>query len=343
MNGLMQDSMVQYAYAYGRVSGMEAKLVSGSTIDSMMSARSAAEAASALDSASYAKELSGVDAVSKDALEDALAESFRRTFREISSMIPEQDSREIGLIFWRGWDVQGIKDLVRRMHVGQPASAPSSALVWSMSPAVLSELSNAAGVEELYSKLPSEYKSMLKKAFAEYSKTHSLFNFENAVDTALVSNLLSEVKGALREHVKMKVDAVNIMSAVRCRSAKISPQEYLIWDGFYLTSQKLRAISDASSGIPEVLAGTPYAELIRASEAASHDSYYSDLDGALRKFISNQVARKALEKPLSVYSVLRFIELKSMEYLTVRAVLLGKHSGLDSVDLRRMVSWLQNA
>jgi vacuolar-type H+-ATPase subunit C/Vma6 len=122
----------------------------------------------------------------------------------------------------------------------------------------------------------------------------------------------------------------------------MSMQDYLVWDGLYLNVRKLRMMADSASSVSEILADTPYAAMLKKSEGTSGDVYFTDLEGGLRKFISDEAAGRSMRSPLSVYSVLHFLELKAKEYRAVRAMVLGKHAGMPPEDLRRMLSWLQN-
>jgi len=342
---VLGEDIVAYAYAYGRVSGMEPKILKSGFLESVAAAKTMGEALSMLESAGYGLDVQGIESKSHEGLETRMSKAFRRAFEEVLSMIPDGDAESFRIVFHGEWDALNIKTVVRRIHLNDLSRPDENALtpLGSMDRRLMDELSLARNTEDLYSKLPQRYRDLLKDSFIEYSKEKKLFVLENRLDSAFVSSWLKQVSGSLRDYVKLRVDSINIMSAVKCRKAGISPRDYFVWDGFYLNARRLAALADQNASLSEALADTPYARIVRRAEDAATQAHYIDLEAALRNFVSDEVSSNALRSPLSVYSVMRFIEFKVREYRMVRAVLLGKHAMLAPEDLRRILSWLQGA
>jgi vacuolar-type H+-ATPase subunit C/Vma6 len=304
-------------------------------MNSFAEAKNLSDALPMLDQTGYGAKIREAGE-SKEALENALNHGFRRAFDEVVSMIPDDDAKDVKSIFMREWDVQNIKSIVCRIHAQTPAGIALMLPSGLMPPKVLLEVNEGRSMVDLYSKLPSEYKSLLKKSFEEYEKKENLFSFENQVDRSLLTLLLSEVVGESKDYVKLKVDAVNIMIALKCRDSKENAGEYFIWDGFHLNVRRLRMMADKSASIKDVLSGTPY---VKALESAEH----AVVESALKNAVVGEIKRIAIQKPLGVHSVIRFINLKMREYSCVRALVLGKHAGLSASDIKSMITWIQSA
>ena len=337
------DSASSFAYAYGRLSGMEPKLASQSLFDSLAAASTVNEAVSLLGSTSYGLGLQGADPTSDAGLEDALSKGFLSVFQDVLSMLKEKDARDLNVLFMSGWDVQNIKHMVRTLHAGMSLSASElqTSPLGALDPGVIRNLLESKSLEDLRSRIPEEYGEMLRFAFEDYARTKSLFEFENQADKALVYHWLKSVGASLRDYVKTRVDAINIVCSLRCRHGKISPGKYLIPDGFYLNSKKIAALADESISLKIALEDTPYLEMVSENEE-KNGAYLTTMESRLSNFLSQEVSRQAMKSPLSIYSIIHFIELKVREYRTIRALLLGKRAGLAAEDLKRMVTWIQS-
>lgn len=338
---IFADSIVSYAYAYGRVSALESKLFSAGAMNSFAEAKTLSDALPMLDQTAYGTKLREAGE-SKEALENALNHGFRRAFDEVVSMIPDDDAKDIKSIFMREWDIRNIKNIVRRIHANTPAGIAMMLPSGLMPPKVLLEVNESKSMRDLHQELPSEYKNLLKKSFEEYEKNKNMFSFENQVDRELLTLLLSEVVGESKDYVKLKVDAVNVMTTLKCRGGKENAGEYFIWDGFHLNVHRLRLMADQSASLQDVLSGTPYAKALKSAEPAG-EANYADVESGLRNIVADEIKRIAIQKPLGVHSVIRFINLKMREYACVRALVLGKHAGLTPEDIKSMVSWIQSA
>ncbi|UCC91607.1 MAG: V-type ATPase subunit, partial [Candidatus Aenigmatarchaeota archaeon] len=100
----------EYAYAYGVVSGMTAKLIDDKTFDELARFRSVEEVVAFLEGTDYEPEIKKVVGKTIDirSLESALKKHFVRIYGSIVSSIPESDRKDLNMIISEGLRVENL-------------------------------------------------------------------------------------------------------------------------------------------------------------------------------------------------------------------------------------------
>ena len=258
-----------YAYAYGVVSGMTAKLIDDKTFDELARFRSVEEVVAFLEGTDYEPEIKKVVGKTIDIrnLESALKQHFVRIYRSIVSSIPESDRKDLNRIISESLKVENLKIIMRGIHSGMEPEEIEELLDTTEDEEFMKELAKAKSIEEFITALEkTEYHDILESKIPKYNELGNLLPLENSLDKHMIDSWRGVASPDLRRFVEIKIDTINIRTTLRCKISGIPSKDYVI-EGGNLKDK----IKDMERGevkdVLEILDRTPYGKAAKEAMA----------------------------------------------------------------------------
>ncbi len=331
------DREDDYAACYGRLSGLAAKRFTSQELASFAQAGSLAEVVANLEGTEYHREIQDADYEDPKSLEAALDRHYRRIYRELTTMIAPDDKAELDRFLATQSDHRNLQAVVRGRRTGLPADALDAVLApqGTLGKDELAELAAIAEDEEFVARLRSivppfgDALRAVLEADGSLEETHAA---ERALDLGLVESwkLQSIENPALADLLAFRVDATNLATCLRCLAAGIDPGPHLIEGGRILPTRILAAKSPLEAGTLKDLVGASALatvfETVDADDQAMPDAVA--LSTAAEAATRDYLHTKSMLAPLTLASLLDFLEEKKREVRNLRTILLAKHHGL---------------
>lgn len=336
----MTSKEKEYAYAYGVVSGMTAKLIDDKTFDELTRFRSVEEIVAFLEGTDYEPEIKKVigKTIQIRDLEHAFKEHFVRMFRSIVSSIPESDQEDMNKIIAESLRVENLKIIMRGIHSGMEPEKINELLDMMFDEELTNELVGAKSVEEFIEKLEgTEYHEVLSSKIPEYRELGNLLPLENSLDKQMVDSWKGIRSLDLQKFVETKIDTINIRTIIRCKISGIPTKDYVI-DGGNLRMKLKDMERGEVKDILEMLDKTPYGKSAKEAMAEyeknkSLVSFEKKLDDEVLKFLKEN----AMLRPLGVFSVISFINAKRREVKNLNTVVVCKNYDIPSEEIKEIL------
>jgi vacuolar-type H+-ATPase subunit C/Vma6 len=338
MNASISKVDMAYAYALGLVSGLQGRILKPSDYETMMQAGGVREIISSLEGTVYGEGFRKLRVgYSLQDIEEAIASYFRKSYVEVASAVPEQDSVLLDSLILGGWDVDNIKTVARAVRTGAGGEDLLSMLFpyGRLGRERLSALASSSSVEEMAGRLPEPYSLYFGKAL---SRRQGQLEFEEELDRNFILDLLLKSGGDIRDYLRLSVDTLNVRTILRCTAYGVEPGRHVINEGYHITPNKLQQLLRQDvQGIIKVLEDTPYCQAVKDS---LHDGegWLANIDTRLKAVLAREVEYNAILKPLSVNSVIAYIRRREAEARNIRAILAGKWYGLGAEEMEKMIS-----
>lgn len=333
----MSSKESEYAYAYGVVSGMTAKLITDKTFGELAGFRSVEEVVAFLEGTDYEHEIKKVIGKTIDIreLESALRRHFVRMYEGIVSSIPESDREDMDRVASEGMKAENIKIIMRGIHSGMEAQRIEGLMDFES----VKDLAGSKSMEEFIDRLEGTgYHGILKERIGDYREKGNLLPLENAIDKQLIDSWKEVRSPDLKAFVRMKIDATNIRTILRCRISGIPPKEYVI-EGGYLQGRLREMERGEVKDIMGILERTPYG---RASKEAMAEYEKTKSLVSLEKRLESEVFRflreNAMLRPLGVFSVMSFVDAKRREVRNLSMIVVCKHYGIPPEEIKEILT-----
>lgn len=321
-----------YSQAYGTVSAMHSRLLKPEDFEMAAMAGDVREALAFFDNTEYAEELSSVKGhENRGELDRAVERHFQRAYGEATGAVPEYDRESIDRIILGEYDLKNFKTILR--GVKNSVSPHDITLMLSygaIDHSTLEKMAQSNDAGEAFSTMTTalgDTSEMPETALKEYRKMHSILPLEMTLDRMFVGRWLAG--GRLSEYAKMRLDATNLVNLFRCRTHRMDYRRHVIASGLYLDERMLKDIAETPAAeIQSYLETTPYGPAIKKAAKAGGRINLLDLERALDDAIGEETAVNAIIRPLSIWPVVDFINLKQREARNVRTVLLLKAYGI---------------
>ena len=247
---------ISHAYAVGRVRSLEKNLLSKQTLERMLSAPNAQEAARTLSEAGWgdAQNVQEVDVLAQNHMRNACA-----LVRECT---PETDITDCFLL---KFDILNLKTLVKARLMGQkePVLSPNGTLN--------EDKLRHAVAEGKYSDLPKEYQETMAKIEQRVAVEADPLYIDAQLDKLLyrlIATRLSRVKHVpeeIRAYFSAKADSVNLLIALRAhemgKSADFARDLYV--EGGEIPAGQLARVVEDPGKVLSVVERMPYAPWVK--------------------------------------------------------------------------------
>jgi ATP synthase A1 C subunit len=330
----------EYAYAYGVVSGMTAKLIDDKTFDELTRFRSVEEVVAFLEGTDYEPDLKKVigKTIKIEDLEHALKHHFIRIYKSIVSSLPESDQEALNKIIVENLRVENLKIILRGIHSGIGSERIEEMLDMITDQEFLMELIKSRSVEEFVEKLEkTEYHEILEKKLPEYRELGNLLPLENSLDKYLIDSWRGIDCFDIRRFVEIKIDTINIRTILRCKVSGIPSKDYVIQGGYL--KEKLKDMERGEvKDILEILDKTPYG---KASREAMNEYQKTNSLIAFEKRLESEILKflkeNAILRPLSMFSIILFINAKRREVKNLNTVIVCKHYDVPPEEIKEIL------
>jgi vacuolar-type H+-ATPase subunit C/Vma6 len=330
----------EYAYLYGRVSGMEGKLLPEREVEALIQARSDAEVIASLESTEYGPYLCDLKFPEYTAfdVEERLFRHMKDVFDEVRAITPEKEREAFQKFFTGLWSHKNMKTILRGIHHRLPSSEVTQ-LLNPLGDKDSETLSRLAGEDSVRGFL-EDAGFFEEKTYKAYEDSGRLELLESFLDSAFFKKFAHEFDGTqLEDYVSVYADLLNIINVLRCRRYGIDATPYLV-EGGVLPAETLRKASLAEiSELPSLFSKTPYGEFAASAvRRYSEEDSLSFVENEAQAYLRGIMRDKAVLNPLSVYPAAQFIELKLAEIKAIKAIILSKREGLTPEETRKAVS-----
>lgn len=315
-----------YAYAVGRVRGLERRLLARADFARLLDAPTLDAAVSLLADTAYGPRLSLAP----------WREALRAEERAAQDALDELDGEgTLAALFRSRHDFHNLKVFLKAKRAGavaEPALSDAGRV-----PRAAFERAFGEDAE----RLPEPLESARSRAEAAYERAATPVALDAAVDQvqarAFVDAFRSRGVPFLTAWLAIRSDAVNLQAAVRLKWAGEDPRilrEYVL-PGGTIAPERLREIEEEPiESVAARLAATPYGRVLDEGIAALRaGGGFARLASRFEALEAEHLARARWE-PFGPEPVVAYVLLKEIEIRALRMVLIGKANGIEAERLR---------
>ena len=266
-----------------------------------------------------------------DAMEKTLSDERARTFKELESFAPEKN---LVRVFRLKYDYHNVKAILKAKALAKPCED-----ILSPCGNIQKEKMYMTLYDETYTALSPIMKKAVLEAIDIIARTQDPFYSDLALDSACFYEMVQLAKASESEflagYVKLRVDAVNLCTAIRLRRRGLS-YEYLkqsfipggsINKNKLLTELTPDAVKSALEKTPLETVADIAGSVIRGDEMLT--SLDIAIDNALMDYIKNAKYIGLGEQPLVAYAAA-----KEAEITALRIVFSGRLAGLSPGEIK---------
>jgi len=335
-----------YAYAYGVVCGKYSKLFDYRVMENFIEARGISEILASLEATEYEKDIRGdlrKEATTKP-LELALKKHFMRIYDEIALTMPENDRKLLDTIISEELNVRNLKIILRAIHSGMPHER----LMQLVGPSrkddteLFQNLSKSGSIEEFISGLRNTpYHKALLNEVGAYNEFGNLLPLEAALDKVLIEKWEEHMidNNDIKTFVGAKIDRINIKNVIKCNIYGIPLQEHVFDGGLQLSKMTFDPM--AGAGIDEMsrlVERTIYGNVVReAIEEYKKTGSLTHLDVGLEKIVMSLLEHSSKFNPLSIGSVISFLNLKAKEVNNLITIVICKSYDIPPKEIKELM------
>jgi len=325
-----------YAYATGRIRGLEKQLLKEGDFARIKEAEGLREALQILSKTfPYSESMKKVE--KDEEFEIGLEEELKRTYEDLRSFCPEPDLVDL---FWFEYDFHNLKVLFR-IYLQGKTSEPGKDLFISgtQDPQVLEEALRTRN----FTALSPEFQGLLKESLSFVKENSHPQDVDSFLDRRLFKWLSFKVRNYsdpfLDELLQIKIDRFNLLSFLRIKFWKVSDEKKLLdrtlVDGGMVKRERLLKLAGGSEELlARELENTDYGRAVEeVLKEEAQDSLIS-----LDKFFDEYILRHTKRGSYVTFGrepLVNYILLKKREIKNLRRILRGKMAGLSQSQIER--------
>lgn len=341
-------------YELARVRSLKGDLLSPAVYERLIEARLPEEIIGVFSETPYHDDVMAalLESPGYAGIEKGLRNNLARCFTSLASFFSEEAKPLIRVILGR-YDLANLKAILRGKHIGAPtkeifeAVMPAGELT-DVLLARLAEQPDVRGVVNLLSSWFSPYAPVLREALAEYTRTSHLVDLELPLDMFFYREAFAELGQLkndlnallLKEFLQQDIDCVNIVTALRLSSEKLSAEHarpYFIPGGrkFSLAQYEQVLAITSPEQLVEVLANTPYRTAAEEGlKRYANTGLVSAFQRAIEEFEVRAANKLFLADPLTIALTIAYVWTKYNEVTNLRIIVRGRASGMEESAIR---------
>ena len=315
-----------YLFISTRLRSLENRLLNRKRMERMLEARTDEDAAKVLSECGY----EGLESLSAQALERALAAARTETFAELAAVAPNP---EIVDVFRMKYDYHNAKALIKCAATGQDAAR----LLIDAGRVPATQLRESVQRGDL-GELPKALRKAMEAASDTLAATGDPQRCDFVLDRAYYAELSQVAKdsrsGFLQDYVRLMIDAANLKSAVRTMRMH-KDLEFLnsvIMDGGNVDRAAIASAVMSGGGLENAFAGPLQAAAALGDETAKggrQTAFEKACDDALNEYL--QTSRMI---PFGDSVLVAYMAAKENEITAARIILSGRLSGVSTEAIR---------
>ncbi|MDK2914408.1 MAG: V/A-type H+/Na+-transporting ATPase subunit [Thermococcaceae archaeon] len=328
-----------YSYPNARISAMEAKMLNSQKFNELAESRTLQNFVVNLEDTQYRDYLSGLSEYSVEEIERALEKSLAGTYEMLYKMLPKR-SRDVFRLLLEEWDVRNIAAVVKAKLRGEPAIDYVSE-IGLLLPKVKA-MAEAKSMEEILVILEgTPYEEPFRKLIlgeitaSQFETELYRLYYGRLLDYALSRK--GDEKTILLEFLRMKVDRLNIVTALRAKAAGMSAEEIrsLLLSGGSVDLEGVIRVDDVGMALAE-LDSTRYGKVIREVREELERNF-GVLERALDEYILQRMVEVSRFYPLSIAAPIVYVLKKEREIKKLRAIVKLIADGVEPERIKEMI------
>ncbi|MFH1722651.1 MAG: V-type ATPase subunit [Candidatus Altiarchaeota archaeon] len=344
---LFHDAAEDYAFCFGRISGMESKMFTDQAIVGLAQAGSLAEVLSNLEGSEFQREIKEADFESISSIEETLNVHFFRIYDDLTSTIVTQDKEELDSLLAGERDHFNLKLLLRGFQkgIGFEDLRDSFRFAGIVNFEFLESLASSTDLDELLKGIESKtqlFGKRLGEVELDQSQTENEASLDLAMDYALAESWVNkEFKNpALREYVNLRIDLINLLNMLRCIVWGVDPKKYVISGGLIIRTQRLLNSSPLElSVLKDEIKSSVLEPLLDGVETDDPETIdFAALEFKAEKIRTRFISEKSMVDPLTLYSLLQFFSKKEAEIKNIRTIVYAKYYDLPVEEITKAMS-----
>jgi len=349
-------SAVKYGYASTRVKAMEAKLISGSTMQEIAKAKAVSGMLAILFHTDYEKDITAFGGLSiKSSLIDfALSKNVAKHVEKLVSITPKEQRHITATIIGK-WGMYNVKLLLEAVdrHLRYEDIEKYIIDYGPFGAGVIKEAIAEEGVEAALSKLiavsPRAYVKILRGAVDLYKSKKDVLDAIAGMDNAYYAQIgkiaeeLSSVDANAAKMLKMDIDMKNalVMIKAKRRGMNYSDIEGNVISKGLVSKERAERIYDDSKDVAELAQKIGTFDLKDRIDMYAKDNRLIHLEIGMNNHMLKSSFRLLRHSVLSFASLVAYVYLKELEVSTLRILLKSKQYGLSEDEVSGLMVWHQ--
>lgn len=351
----MTGNPMKYGYSNTRVKAMEAKLLSGESMQTIINAKDVGTILTSLVQTDYNKAMlkfGGVE-MKQSLIDFALSQNFAERMTILVKITPKSD-HEIVRTMVRRFGLSNVKLALEAKDRGLTYDDISKYVLdyGSYDMHAVKEAFKENSITEMLNRFLKERHSspIIKAAIAAYAKKKDVFDAIAAIDEAYYksySELIAEVSKRSEpaaELLKMEIDAKNIITLIRAKGRRLQFKDisdYIIENGD-VSESNLKKSYESASNVEALAQGIKAPGMKEALESYKSSKQLISFEIGLRNAILIKSMKTLRHSVLSFGTIISYIYSKEIEVLTLRILVKSKAYGLSKDEVSRLITWKLN-
>jgi len=344
----IESKDTRYAYATGRLRGLEVYLLKEGDFVRLKEAADAGEILQVLSKMPlYSDSMKGIER--EEDFEKGLEEELKRTYRQLRSFCPEPDLVDL---FWLEYDFHNLKVLFKIRFQKNLAETAASELEKNLSPSGTQniEILKRAVLSEDFSDLSPDLKSIVQESFSSIAKSPHPQIIDSLLDKKLFKYLVLKLAKYsdpfLEELIRRQIDYFNITAFLRVKFWGMEDtrgflEKILMDEGTVDKKKLLELANQPANSLREMLQATDYGKAIDEAlrEWENEHSFFS-LDRFFEEYILSYTKR-GFYVTFGREPLVNYIFLKKREIKVLRGILRGKLARLSEDKMEKYLPSVQ--
>ncbi|MDE1825253.1 MAG: V-type ATPase subunit [Candidatus Micrarchaeota archaeon] len=343
-----------YGYSTARVKAMESRLISKTTMQSIVNSKDVAAMLAILFQTDYKKNLEDFGGVNlrSDLIDFALSKNLAANVHKLITITPITQKGMIRSIVGK-WDLYNVKLAIDAKERGRGFADISRYVIdhGIYNAQELREVMSEPNVESMLQRMMinSPYKAMLATVLEDYRKEKSATRAGALIDKLYYKQLGSIITKLLDLHyesaliIKSDIDMRNLLMLIRAKkySMKFEDLREILIENGSLKANQLREIYEGAKDMESLVKEIKVFDL-----AAALESYKSGkgkemllFEIAMRNAIFSKAMSLLKHSVLSFGTMVAYAYMKEIEVFTLRIAIKGKAYELGQDEISKMIVW----
>ncbi len=310
----------EYAYACGRISVLETKLLDRTRIERLASAKDIEEVFKLLQDTDYSRYLNEIH--SPGDFEIMLKKDYERLLKTLSELSVEPElERDLRLYH----DFLNVKILLKSIIFEKDFSSYFSKFSYYPVSYLKYFLESGKGGEDIVDRIPKAYEN----AISAYYEKKEIFRIEAEVDKEMYRYYAMDSKyDFLRIYYKINTDVTNLLTFLRLeRLGKPQIFKYFYLDVGYLPSEIFEKSVDFASLLHEIRHTVYHSIFYQGFNFYLKNGSFVRVEKDIKTYL-NGLVREASKKDLGVEPIFSYYFRKKGEISLLRMIMVSKLNGL---------------
>lgn len=344
----------QYAQINAKVRALKSKMLTIGDYERLVQAGNIDDVVRLLSATPYGEKIAQVDLrppVDLELMDRILSEELIMSFDLIINS-SSGTAKEYLKLYKEKFYFDNLKVIINAVHSKTPKEKAMQYIL-SLSPKETEEFSSLLDSQNVYQVIDQVKNRKAKEALAEalpqFESIKMPIVLENALDAKIFGDLWRNIKklgqtdrGIVKSIIGTKIDVINILTTLRCKSLEIRPEiiDQLILPVFHKAEQSIRESIGAQNleGVLNILSVSDYRDLAyRAKDAYEEEKSVFHIEHALNEYYTQIIYSMLVGFPFHLGVPISYLELKSQEIRNIKIIIVGKVEAIEPSKIRDLL------